>query len=379
MPSRFRLFLWLLILIICHPAQATIELRLQEWGYLPDGYQQRFAQFAKERGVDVDLLVIPRLITDFSSVYMALEQDEADVTMPTSYFFGAHDDKLVGQLLPIDRTQLSRYRYLLPGYKKTRFDQRGDDKYSIPSTVAIFATAFDGSTREAPDSWGVFFRPQSTEQFSVFCDQFEPFVMSTLIGMGEQPQAFKNGEAFRNPELEKELLEALTKRLRLSRGFWFNQEHSCEQLKLQSLATTWGFELQGCSESNGQRWKLATNREGMLFAMDSYALSKRLANRPEKLAAAYLLIDFLLSKDEQQRLLQGVPSIQGVVRDIVRNFSPAELDMLPVELLPMFDERLLIPVLDDAISLRYKALLSEALEASGKVTMAESCPWDLKQ
>ncbi len=63
---------------------APVQLRLLEWGYLPAGYEQQFAEYAKREGVEATVTRIEPLLTDFDSVYRALRTRSADVVMPTS-------------------------------------------------------------------------------------------------------------------------------------------------------------------------------------------------------------------------------------------------------------------------------------------------------
>ncbi|MCE2573494.1 ABC transporter substrate-binding protein [Motilimonas eburnea] len=358
---------------------APIQLNFLEWGYLPVGFEDRFQAYARTKGMDVNVTSIQPYITDFDSIYSALRTKKADVVMPANFFLKAHHSPLIKLLLPIDKTRLSNFQQLRPIFQQTQYDKEGEHNYAVPHTYALFSLAYDQNQFSAPPtSWSGLSKPENTQQFKIYCDQFEPVLISSMLALGESPALFANGQIIKDPSLQQRVQNTLTMRLKTAQGFWSNQENNCADLRQQSLATTWGLELVKCNQENNQRWKIAVAEEGPIYSLDTLAIAQHLANQPDKLEAAYLLIDFLISQDQQALVLQGVPSIQGVNRLLRREFTADELAVLPDKALPEFDERLLIPPLPANIKNRYKRMMNQALDDSGTREFSNQCNWDLQ-
>ncbi|MFM5338777.1 PotD/PotF family extracellular solute-binding protein [Aeromonas enteropelogenes] len=372
--------LFLCCLIVGTPLLAApIQLKLLEWGYLPAGYEQQFADYARANGMEVTVSRVEPLLTDFDSVYRALRTRSADVVIPTSYFYKAHHHPLFKLLLPIDFSRLSHYPELKPTLRNTEYDKQGERNYSVPFTYAMFSLAYDSKQiAQAPTSWQVLADDLPQGQFAVFCDQFEPLLFSVLLSLGKSPALFASGEMLADQPLQQEVERLLTRRLKSSRGFWFNQTNSCEALSQQRLATTWGLELVECNRQNGQQWRIAMVQEGAIYALDALSIARHVKDDPDKLKAAYLLIDFLLSAPLQSRMLVGTPTISSSNLAARPPLTPEEQAVLPERVMPEFDERLLVPALPAHIKNRYKRMVQQALVASGKAELAKQCPWDVE-
>ncbi|MGN4949494.1 ABC transporter substrate-binding protein [Aeromonas sp. 94A] len=329
---------------------APVQLKLLEWGYLPAGYEQQFADYAKTHGVEATVSRVEPLLTDFDSVYRALRTRSADVVLPTSYFYKAHHQPLFKLLLPIDFSRLQHYAEVKPALKNTEYDKQGERNYSVPFSYAMFSLAYDSKQMsQAPTSWQVLANSSPPGQFAEFCDQFEPLLFSVL----------------------------LSQRLRASRGFWFNQANRCEDLRQQTFATTWGLELVECNKQNEQQWRIAMVQEGAIYALDAISIARHVGDDPARLKAAYLLVDFLLSAPLQRQMLVGTPTISASNIASRPPLSPQEQAVLPDRPLPEFDERLLVPALPAHIKNRYKRMVQQAIVASGKEGLVKQCPWDL--
>lgn len=362
-----------------HAFSQPVQLNFLEWGYLPVGYEDRFKAYAKARGLDVEITSIQPYITDFESIYSALRMKKADVVMPANFFLKAHHSPLIKLLLPINKNRLQNFSQLRPIFQQTQYDKEGENNYAIAHTYALFSLAFDQNQfSEPPRSWSQLNQPENTQQFKIYCDQFEPVLISSMLALGESPSLFENGQIIKDHSLQQRVQNTLTLRLKTAQGFWSNQENKCSDLRQQSLATTWGLELVKCNQENNQRWKIAVAEEGPIYSLDTLAIAQHLVNQPEKLQAAYLFIDFLISRDQQALVLQGVPSIQGVNRFLQREFTEEELAVLPDKPLPEFDERLLIPPLAANIKNRYKRMMNLALDNSNTREFSHQCNWDLK-
>ena len=357
---------------------APVQLKLLEWGYLPAGYEQQFADYAKAHGVEATVSRIEPLLTDFDSVYRSLRTRSADVVLPPSYFYKAHHQPLFKLLLPIDFSRLQHYPEVKPALKNTEYDKQGERNYSVPFSYAMFSLAYDSKqVPQAPTSWQVLANSSPPGQFAEFCDQFEPLLFSVLLSLGKSPALFASGEMLADKTLQQEVEQQLSQRLRASRGFWFNQANRCEDLRQQTFATTWGLELVECNKQNEQQWRIAMVQEGAIYALDAISIARHVGDDPARLKAAYLLVDFLLSAPLQRQMLVGTPTISASNIASRPPLSPQEQAVLPDRPLPEFDERLLVPALPAHIKNRYKRMVQQAIVASGKEGLVKQCPWDL--
>ncbi|WP_107924948.1 ABC transporter substrate-binding protein [Thaumasiovibrio subtropicus] len=366
------------LLLSSATVSAEVEINFLEWGYLPEGYKARFEAYAKSQGMNVTLNKVEPFITDFDSVYNALRKQQADVVMPTSYFFKTHDSRLLKVLLPLDLSKVSNYQFLKSEFKNRHYDiDDAGNHYALPHTVAHFSLAYDSEKIDAPDSWRDLYGSQLKQSFRVYCDQFEPLVLTSVLANGMDVQAFTSGEILKDSDMMASLRVSVSAQLKNADGFWFNQVNDCDDLKNQTVATTWGLELTECNAANNQKWRLATLEEGNLFSLDSLSLGRHLENNPEKREAAYLLVDFLMSEAHFQRLLAGLPSIEGSTTNVDRRLTDLEVAVLPDQPLPTFDEEYLIPYLPTPIKNRYKRLVREAMATAGVGELSAACPWDM--
>jgi spermidine/putrescine transport system substrate-binding protein len=357
---------------------APVQLKLLEWGYLPAGYEEQFADYARANGVNATVSQVKPLLTDFDSVYRALRTRSADVVIPTSYFYKAHHQPLFKLLLPIDFSRLRYYNEVKAKLKNTEYDKQGELNYSVPFSIATFSLAYDRKqVSQAPTSWQVLANSAPPGQFAEFCDQFEPLLFSVLLSLGKSPALFASGEMLADQKLQQEVEQRLAQRLTASRGFWFNQLNRCEDLRQQKYATTWGFELVDCNRQNGQQWRIAMVQEGVIYSLDALSIARHVGDDPERLKAAYLLLDFLLSAPLQRQMLAGTPTISASNISSSPQLSPQEQEVLPAHALPEFDERLLVPALPANIKNRYKRMVMQAVVASGKEELVKQCPWNL--
>lgn len=365
----------LLALFFASLGQASVEIRLQEWGYLPDNFEADFHRYAQARGIDANVIIIEPLITDFESLYKTIRTNSADVVIPTSYFYKAHHQPLFKLLLPMDFDRLINYGELKHFMKNTEYDKQAGHNYSVPLLYGMFSLAYDSNKTNEPDSWSALLQETHKNAFTEFCDQFEPLLLSTLLSHQRSPALFSSGAVLEDGQLLTALEEKLTKRLINTRGFWFNQMNSCEALKNQRLATTWGIELVKCNRENKQGWKIANVKEGAIYGLDAISIVRTVAKDPQKLTAAYVLVDFLLSSSLQKHFT--TPTFRGSNKDSMPELNAEEMNIIPQGNLIDFDERLLIPALPANIKNRYKRIVNEAILASGKSDLANKCTWDL--
>lgn len=365
----------ILTLFFTSSSQASVEIRLQEWGYLPDSFEEEFHRYAQTRGIDANVVIIEPLITDFESIYKTIRTNSADVVIPTSYFYKAHHQPLFKLLLPIDFERLMNYSELKDFMKNTEYDKQADRNYSVPLLYGMFSLAYDSKKIKEPDSWSVLLQKENKDTFTEFCDQFEPLLLSTLLSHQRSPALFSSGEILEDKQLLTVLEEKLTKRLINTRGFWFNQVNSCASLQKQHLATTWGIELVKCNRENKQSWKIASVKEGAIYGLDAISIVRTVAKDPSKLTAAYVLVDFLLSSSLQKHFT--TPTFRGSNKNSMPELNVEEMNILPQGNFIDFDERLLIPALPANIKNRYKRMVNQAIVTSGKSGLANKCTWDL--
>ncbi|EKB20544.1 hypothetical protein HMPREF1170_03275 [Aeromonas veronii AMC35] len=364
-----------LALFFFSSAQASVEIRLQEWGYLPDSFEEEFHRYAQTRGIDANVIIIEPLITDFESIYKAIRTNAADVVIPTSYFYKAHHQPLFKLLLPMDFERLRNYSELKSFMKNTEYDKQAGHNYSVPLLYGMFSLAYDSKKIQEPDSWSVLLQDKYKDTFTEFCDQFEPLLLSTLLSYHRSPALFSSGEILEDKQLLTVLEEKLTKRLINTSGFWFNQMNSCAALQKQQLATTWGIELVKCNRENKQDWKIANVKEGAIYGLDAISIVRTVSKDPQKLTAAYVLVDFLLSSSLQKHFT--TPTFRGSNKNSMPELSVEEMNIIPQGNFIDFDERLLIPALPANIKNRYKRMVNQAILASGKSEFSNKCTWDL--
>lgn len=280
---------------------ASVTLNVLEWeGYISP-YTADFEKYAKNHGVDVNLNIIKPFITNPDQIYQAVRQKTADVVTPTNNYYKMDGEKLIKTLHAVDFSKLTNYNKILVSLRKSTYDYSEGAKFSVPLLGGAYGLAYNSDTiKTAPDSWNILWKPEASKKYSVTNDQFEANCYLAMLLAGYPPNSFYNLDNMTiDQDKVQNILNGLVKN---AHNFWGGMEEA-KVMKELNYVTTYGFEV-AAANKEGQHWKFATPKEGQTLWLDTLAISKSLEAEPEKLKAAYLLLDFMISEETQLKLLK---------------------------------------------------------------------------
>ena len=281
----------------------AVTLNVLEWeGYISP-FKEEFTTYAKSKGMDVELNIIEPYITDPELIFNKMRVQAADVTTPTHNYYKMNQDKLIQVLQPIDFSKLSNYSKVLASLRSSQYDQTKAGKYSVPLLGGSYGLAYNASKRAEPKSWEELWLPENKGKFAITGDQFEANIYTTMLVLGYPPESFYDIDStkFDIPKIEAKLNTLVAN----ADSFWGGMA-DVERMKELELVTTYWFAVAAANQG-GQNWKLADPKEGQTVWLDTLAIGKHLSG--EKLDAAYLLMDFMISEPVQKRLLEMYGSI----------------------------------------------------------------------
>lgn len=281
----------------------AVTLNILEWeGYISP-FKEDFEVYAKSKGMEVELNIMDPYITDPELIFNKLRARAADVTTPTHNYYKMNKNRLLLVLQPIDFSRLSHYPKVLNSLRNSQYDEFKGKKYSVPLLGGSYGLAYNAAKRDEPKSWEELWQPENKAKFAITGDQFEANIYTTLLVLGYPPESFYDIDAI---EFDKPKVQAkLTSLVQNADSFW-NGMADVERMKDLELATTYWFGVAAANKS-GQNWKLANPKEGQTVWLDTLAIGRHV--KGEKLDAAYLLIDFMISEPVQKRILEMYGSI----------------------------------------------------------------------
>jgi hypothetical protein len=101
--------------------------------------------------------------------------------------------------------------------------------------------------------------------------------------------------------------EILTKMVVNSASFWGGMPYPKDMAKLNYVTDYW-FGV-AAANKDGQHWRIASPKEKVTVWLDSLAVAADLAEDEQKVEAAYLLLDFMLSAETQAGIYQKFGSV----------------------------------------------------------------------
>ncbi|ODN41753.1 ABC transporter substrate-binding protein [Piscirickettsia litoralis] len=298
---------------------SATELKVLEWeGYISP-FIEGFEKYAKSKNLDVKVSIVKPFITNPEQIYNAMRTGKADVVTPTHNYYKMSKNKLMFVLQPIDTSKLSHYKDLASSLQTASYDQYKGQKYSVPLLGGSYGLAYnEDKVKQAPASWEVLWDSQYKDQYSITNDQFEANLYTVLITMGYPAQSVYDIDKIKGFKKDKKKIQEKLNQLVFNAKFFWGGVLPADKMPELTFGTTYWF---GVAEANskGQHWKLASPKEGQTVWLDTMALSKQLAKDPKKLAAAYLLLDYMISPEVQEKVhaMYGSVIVNGKTKNSV--------------------------------------------------------------
>jgi spermidine/putrescine transport system substrate-binding protein len=289
-----KIIIWASMFFICRITNAT-DLNVIEWeGYI-SSFEDDFSRYAKSKGLDIKLNVIRPFIGNTDDVFQAIRSKKADVATPSNSYYKMNENKIIKTLQPIDFTKLSNYSKILPSLRAADYDEVSGKKYSVPLLGGSYGLA---SNNTDVKGWADMWAPENKNKFSISTDCFECNIYNTMMVLGYGPDVFygKKGTSYDKEKVQKKLNELVAN----TNTFW-GAIGDVNQLSSLNLASSYGFSIAE-AQAKGMHWKMIIPAEGQTLWLDTLAIGKHVKGK--KLEAAYVLIDFLISEENQKKMLE---------------------------------------------------------------------------
>lgn len=289
-------------------AAAKTVIDVYEWeGYISN-VKEAFEQHAKENGMDVELNILTPYITGPDDIYEYARTRRADFITPTNNYYKLSNGKLMKNLHPLDFSRMRNYEQVIEDLRRADYDERNGEKYSVPLLGGSYGLAYNAALVEAPDSWEVLWDPAHRGKVSVTGSQIEANFYNALLLEGVDPSQFYDFYDANKDRAKRSALEARILRLVTNVDhFWtgmagdFGDGIDKPVMDTLSYASTYWFVISEMKKRGGD-WRMASPKEGQTIWLDTMAITRHVAQDPEKLAACYLLMDFMLTAPIQRAI-----------------------------------------------------------------------------
>ncbi len=338
-----------------------ITLNVLEWeGYISP-FAEEFSKYAKQKGVDAKLNILKPYITNIEHIFEAVRFTEADIVTPTHNYYKMGNGRLMRALVPIDTSRLSNYQSITNSLKKASYDKSDGKTYSVPLLGGSYGLGYNSEKVKEPTSWDVLWSSLNKGKISITNDQFEANLYLAMLMSGYPAEGFYDIDSVKFDEVKvQKRLDALVANCG---SFWGGVPDKNEMKSLNYVTDYW-FGI-AFANQDGQKWKLASPKEGQTVWLDTMALSWHLKRSPEKLEAAYLLLDFMISPEIQKKIFEMYGSI-AVNTQALKLLDEESAKASKIGDESFFKEEWFWKPLTDRTRETYKRMWDNALEKIGK-------------
>lgn len=349
----------------------AVELKIFEWeGYIST-FSEKFAEYAKSRGKDIQLSFrknpdgTPFYVSDADQIFNAARSKESDIVTPTHNYYRGDDERLLKTLAPLDTSKLQHWRELPSTVTQASYGRSDGRAYAAPLLGGSYALAYNADrVKEPPTSWSVLFDPRNAGRVSVTSAQFEANVFVAALMTGHPFTNLYNGDNLNRAVIQNKLGE-LTKNTKI---FWSTNPDITQMEQNLDYITDYWFGV-AAANAKGQNWRIAETKEGETLWLDNISIASHVATDPAKYEAAHILIDFMLSPDIQAEIVRtfGVVAVNGLASS---KLTPDEAKRFRVGDASFFKaDRMWQPMPSRTRNL-YRQMWKEALTAAGRADEA---------
>lgn len=308
-------------------SSAAVELRVLEWeGYISI-VETHFEDYAKARGMDVDLVFLKTpdgsnyYISTADDIFETLRRNSADITTPTHNYYQQERGKLLSILHPIDASRLSNFADISPALQPSYYMRdRNGALYGVPLLGGSYALAYNAAKTAMPESWTVLLDPAAKGTFAVTGDQVEANVYQMAILAGVDPADVYDFDTF-TPEQRQRTRDNLNALVANAATFWGGMP-TPDMMGDLTYVTDYWFGVAAANQS-GQNWQIAQPEEGVTVWLDTIAIARQVGADEEKLEAAYMLLDYMIGVEAQTAIAATFGSV--IVNEVAKAALPDHL------------------------------------------------------
>ena len=305
MKSMIKVFIILFPLVLPHTlaiaSEKPVELKVISWGLLKEwGITDGFEAYAKQSGMNIRLTYVEPFLVTIPDCYNLLRSKKGDIAIPVNVYYKSKSAQLFSLLMPIDYTRIANFKNVWPVLQQGKFvDYREKDGngYGVPLRADIQTLFYNvDRVKTPPASWKVLFDDKYKRRIGLFGTQHEANVGITLLALGYSTSTFYDAtfERIDWTALRKALAKVVT-----NAHSWYDiSPKNCNPAlidKYYDLFYAMGNTVYEIERQGHGKWRAADVAEGGQIWVDEVCFSRELGHHPQKLKAAYLFVDFILS------------------------------------------------------------------------------------
>jgi len=162
----------------------TTTLTICEWkGYIMP-WKKEFQAYAKERGMNVNLVLYPEYLSSPEQVFNLVRGKHCDIITPTHNYFSQRHNQLFRSLLPIDFSKIPNYDNVFPTLKKLKYKEYQGSNYAVPLLGGSYALAYNADMVPEPKSFDVLFEPKNKCRITLTKAQFATNLYIAILKAG---------------------------------------------------------------------------------------------------------------------------------------------------------------------------------------------------
>ena len=301
-----------------------IKLTVCEWqGYIMP-WESEFKIYAKARGMNVDLELYPEYLYSPEQVFNLVRGRVCDVITPTHNYFSQRHNQLFRSLLPIDFSKIPNYANVSSILKNLKYKEYEGDSYAVPLLGGSYGLAYNADKVPEPTSFDVLFDPANKCKITLTKEQIAANLYIAILKSGYDKKNIYDMDgkiisgAFKDLKIQHNL-EILYRNVCTQDRFWHGEADFTKPDLL--YGTTYWFGV-ATAKKKGLNWRIAHNVRSTIW-LDTISFVTTLKDSPDKLKAAYILADFMLSAPIQERIHQtyGVVVVNKKVKQELNDLS----------------------------------------------------------
>jgi len=342
-----------------------MTLRILTWqGYTPKTMLEQFKAEIKLK-YNEDLAFEIRYVSHSDEFFEYIRNETVDIIAPSHNII--HDERyqLIPKrlLLPIDLKNVPNYKDLIPALQFAPYTTANNKVYSVPMLHGPYGLIYDtDKVSKAPSSWKVLWSKEYQNRYAISYDYLEANVYITALALGVPKDKLTDINTLQ----AYGVASALKVLVKNSNNMWRGVD-TPEDLKGNSIATSWGFSLPQLKALK-KEWKMAEMKEGVTGWVDGYALTNSLAGKPKLKLIAEEWINFCISKKVQLEIVVKGLGSSPVNTSIADALTAEQLKQSHFDDLDYYKkQRILWPLLTRRQRNYFRSIWDAALESSGKL------------
>lgn len=307
-------------------AETPLELKVISWGLLKEwGITDGFEPYARKRGMNIKLTYVEPFLVTVPDCFNLLRSKKGDIAVPVNVYYKSKSAQLFRLLMPIDYHRISNFQNVWPVLQQGEFvDYREKDGkgYGVPLRADIQTLYYNVDRVKAPPvSWKVLFDEKYKKRLGLFGTQHEANVGITLLALGYSTNTFYDA-TFEKIDWDA-LRKALVKVVSNAHSWYDISPKNCNPSlinKYYDLFYAMGNTVFEIERQGYGKWQAADVAEGGQIWVDEICFSRELRRNPQKLKAAYLFAEFILS-DAVQTMMYTKTGYAPVTRTVAMQLS----------------------------------------------------------